>query len=91
MIITSSMTNSAPAISGTGHIIFNNQGHFGAISFSGQITLQSASGLGLNFSTFASGNTGNFVAAYSGVFSPVGFFYIQASGGTTYKCPFFNS
>jgi hypothetical protein len=47
-----SMSNPAPAISGTGHIIFNTRGYFGAIL--GQITVQRVSGLGLNYSTFAS-------------------------------------
>ncbi len=86
-----SMANSAPALSGGGHIVFNNQGYVSGVVISGQLNVNSASGIGLNFVTFVSGNTGNFVAANSGAFGPVGYFYVQASGGTTYKVPFMNS
>lgn len=86
-----SMSNTAPALSGGGHILFNNQGYASGIVFSGQLVLQSTSGASINFTSFVSGMNATTQGATSGLFSPAGFVFINISGSTAVKVPYFNS
>ena len=86
-----SMSNTAPALSGGGHILFNNQGYASGIVFSGQIVLQSTSGASINFTSYISGMNATTQGATSGLFSPAGFVFINISGSTAVKVPYFNS